>query len=194
MILYPYLLIPFGYLMGSIPSSYIIARFRGIDIRSEGDGKISAAAVYRRLKLLPFLLAVLMDIGKALLAIVIARLVTDSVPIWFITGLAVVIGHGWSIFLGFRGGMGATVMAGVLCGLIFWPWFFWGLCAGCIAMLITRRSGISSAVILIVTSLILFIWPLDYSFLTGFFPLLLGLLMLLKRFQKEHSPGLDRRG
>ncbi len=191
MILYSYLLIPFGYLMGSIPSSYIVARFRGVDIRTEGDGKISAAAVYRRLKLLPFLLAVLMDSGKGLLAIFIARLVTDSAPIWFITGLAVVVGHGWSIFLKFRGGMGATVMAGVFCGLIFWPWFFWGLFAGGIGMLITKKSGISSAVVLIVTSSILFIWPLDYSFLMGFFPLLLGLLMLLKRFQKEHRPRSD---
>ncbi|HAV10742.1 MAG TPA: hypothetical protein DCX22_03900 [Dehalococcoidia bacterium] len=186
MILYSWLLIPFGYLMGSIPSSYIIARFRGVDIRNEGDGRISAAAVYRRFKLLPFLITVIMDIGKGLLSVFIARLVTDSMPIWFITALAVVIGHDWSIFLGFKGGLGATVMAGVLCGLIFWPWFIGGLCAGGIIMLITKKSGISSAVILLVTSLLLFIWPFNDSILPGFFPLLLGVLMLFKRFQKEH--------
>jgi len=186
-ILYSSLLILFGYLMGSIPSSYIVARCCGVDIRNEGDGKISAAAVYRRLKLLPFLITVLMDIGKGLIAIVITKMLTDAAPVWFLTGLAIVIGHGWSIFLRFRGGMGATVMAGVLAGLIFWPWFFWGLLTGGIVMGITRKSGISSAVILIATSLVLFIWPPDYSSLTFLFPLLFGVIMLLKRYQKERK-------
>jgi len=179
------LLIPFGYLIGAIPSAYIIARCRGIDIRSEGDGKISAAAVYRRLKLLPFLLTVFMDIGKGLLAIYITRLATDSVPLWFIVGIAVVIGHNWSVFLKFKGGMGATVMAGVLCGLIFWPWLITGMAFGGIVMAVTRKSGLSSAVILLVVSLFLFIHPENYTFIAGFYPLIFGALMLLKRYQKK---------
>jgi glycerol-3-phosphate acyltransferase PlsY len=128
-----------------------------------------------------------MDIGKGLLSIFLTRLATDFVPLWFIVGLAVVIGHCWSVFLRFRGGMGATVMAGVLCGLIFWPWFVAGLITGIIVMILTKKSGLSSAVIILVSSLFLFLYPLNYSVLVGFYPLLFGTVMLFKRYQKERA-------
>jgi glycerol-3-phosphate acyltransferase PlsY len=184
---YAFFAMPLGYLLGAIPTSYIVARVRGVDLRTEGDGKISAAAVYRRLSILPYLFVVFMDIGKGLLAIFIARLLTDSQTIWLVTGMATAVGHDWSVFLKFKGGMGATVMAGILGGLVFWPWFLIGLLAGGVTMLIMRRSGVSSVVIILVTSIALFVWPTDYSRLVGIFPLCLGLLMLVKGFQKNRS-------
>jgi len=56
--------LPAAYLLGTIPSAYLVARFNGkIDIRDEGDGKISAAAVHRRVGLLSFLMTLVIDIG-----------------------------------------------------------------------------------------------------------------------------------
>ncbi|MBM3149220.1 MAG: hypothetical protein FJZ88_04210, partial [Chloroflexi bacterium] len=77
---YSFLAIPLGYLIGSFPSTLIIGRLMGKqDMRTEGDGKISAAAVYRRMGRIPYAIVVLMDIGKGALAIVAARALTDSV-------------------------------------------------------------------------------------------------------------------
>jgi glycerol-3-phosphate acyltransferase PlsY len=58
--------LPVAILLGSIPSAYIVAKLHGkTDIRDEPDGKISAAAVYRRVGLTSFIAVVVMDIGKA---------------------------------------------------------------------------------------------------------------------------------
>ena len=76
--------IPIGYLLGAIPFSYIIGYLFGrIDLRLEGDGRISAAAIYRRAGRLPFLLAVLFDVVKGALAVYISTLLTDTMVLIF---------------------------------------------------------------------------------------------------------------
>ena len=77
--LYSFLAIPIGYLFGSIPSTYIIGRLIGkTDMRTEGDGRISAAAVKKRVGFWPFILVVVMDVSKGTIAVVIARLFVHS--------------------------------------------------------------------------------------------------------------------
>ena len=182
-----YLALPISYLLGAFPSSYLIAKLRGVDLNMEGDGKISAAAIYRRFNLPLYLLVLFLDICKGLLALYIVRtFISNNLIVLFICGVLIVIGHNWSPFLKFKGGMGATAMAGALAGLVFWPWLLIGLVCGVITMFITRyKSSISSAVILLVTSTALFIWPIYYPRWIGFYPLALGLLMALKALQKK---------
>lgn len=96
-----------GYLLGSIPSAYIVGRLVGkIDVREEGDGRISASVVHRKLGLLPFLLVVVMDVVKGAIAVIIAGLLTDSLIVVLLSGFAAVLGHNWSVFLKFKGGVG----------------------------------------------------------------------------------------
>ncbi len=170
-----------GYLLGSMPSARIVARVvGGIDLRDEGDGKISAAAVYRRLGLLPFLAVVAMDVGKGALAVSSARLVSGSMTIRLATGMTAVVGHSWSPFLRLRGGLGATVIFGVLAGLMIKEF----LIAGAIAVvpfLVTRKSGLSTAIIIVALPAVLLIEGQPWYLVS--YPLGLVSFMLLKKLQ-----------
>jgi glycerol-3-phosphate acyltransferase PlsY len=74
-----YAAIPIAYLLGAIPSSYVIGRLIGkIDLLQEGDGQVSATALSRRMGFFYFVLAIVMDVGKGALAIFIAKLLADS--------------------------------------------------------------------------------------------------------------------
>src|SRR4030043_2060187 len=137
-----------GYLIGSIPSAYIIGRLMGkIDVRQEGDGRISAAAVHRKLGVVPFVLVVVMDVGVGVLSVLIAKMLTDAPLDVFtdsqlavlVAGFAAVVGHNWSVFLKFKGGLGATTTFGVLVSLV-WGQFLIVAAAVFILHLITKRK------------------------------------------------------
>jgi glycerol-3-phosphate acyltransferase PlsY len=174
-----------GYLLGSIPSAYIIGRLMGkIDVRQEGDGRISAAAVHKRLGVVPFVLVVIMDVGEGASAVLIAQLLTDSLVVVLIAGFMAVVGHNWSVFLKFKGGLGATTMYGALVVLVWWQ----VLLAAAIAFalfLIIRKSGLSTAILILVVSVILLVQYLfqNASLILVIYPFILILLMVLKRFQ-----------
>lgn len=170
-----------GYLLGSIPSAWIVAKMvGGTDLRDEGDGKISAAAVYRRLGLLPFLMVVAMDVGKGALAVGSARLVSDSAAIRLATGMTAVVGHSWSPFLRFRGGLGATVIFGALAGLMIKEFLIAGAFA-LVPFLVTRKSGLSTAIIIVALPVVLLIEGQPW-YLVSYPPALVS-LMLLKKLQ-----------
>ncbi len=91
--------VPIAYLLGSIPSAYLVAKCNGkIDIRDESDGHISAAAVYRRVGLLSFILVVIMDIGKAALAVLVAQWMGAAPAFVMLAGICAVIAHQWFLF------------------------------------------------------------------------------------------------
>jgi glycerol-3-phosphate acyltransferase PlsY len=170
-----------AYLLGSISSSYVIARLLGkCNLKTEGDGAISAAAVYKHFGKGPFLLVVILDMSLAALGVIIARNLTGSDNIALIAGLAAVIGHNWSIFLNFRGGLGATAIGGVLAAVSFFP-FLVGLGIAALVMVVTRRPGISTAVGIVVVSIILLF---QFGIVLAIYPLALFLIMILKRTQK----------
>jgi len=176
-----------GYLIGSIPSAYIIGRLVGkIDVRQEGDGRISAAAVHRKLGKVPFVLVVIMDVGVGVLAVLIAGMLTESLIAVMIAGFAAVVGHNWSVFLKFRGGMGATTIYGVLVTLVWWQFLVVAAAAFSLFLIMKRkRSGLATGVIIVVLSVVLLLQSLfqDAPLILAIYPLILILLMILKRFQ-----------
>jgi glycerol-3-phosphate acyltransferase PlsY len=174
-----------GYLIGSIPSAYIVGRLMGkIDMRQEGDGRISASAVHKRLGVIPYLLVVVMDVGEGALSIFVATMLTEYQLAILLAGFAAVVGHNWSVFLKFKGGLGATTIYGVLVYLAWWQ----VLTAAAIAFalfLIIRKSGLSTAVLIIIVSIILFIQK--SPLIVVVYPFTLILLMVLKRFQVSRT-------
>jgi len=103
-----------SYLIGSLPTGYLIARYvKGIDIRAHGSGNIGATNVWRSLGPGWGLLSLAGDAGKGVAAVLIGRLV--GLPGFeLLTAAAAVTGHGWSVFLRFQGGKIIATSLGVL--------------------------------------------------------------------------------
>lgn len=102
----------YSYLLGAIPSAYLIGKIRGKDITSEGSGNIGGTNAYRVLGAKLGILVALMDVGKVILALTVTRAWLGSDAAMFTAALAAVIGHNWSIYVRFRGGKGIAVSVG----------------------------------------------------------------------------------
>ena len=106
-----------AYFFGSIPFGYLIAKgLRGIDIRTVGSGNIGATNVSRILGKRYGLLVFALDVLKGLVPALIGARLTDP-NIGAAAGLAAVVGHNWSFFLGFRGGKGVATSCGIFLAL-----------------------------------------------------------------------------
>jgi glycerol-3-phosphate acyltransferase PlsY len=101
-----------SYLLGSVPCGYLVVRLtQGSDIRKQGSGNIGATNVFRKSRW-GGALTLLLDGGKGYLAVMIASWMGAS-PAWqAIAALAAVLGHVFTIWLGFRGGKGVATGAG----------------------------------------------------------------------------------
>lgn len=112
-----------GYLLGSIPFGIVIGRALGVDPRTVGSGRTGATNVYRAVGLPGALGTLLGDIAKAAVAVWLAGRLAPAGPAaaWAASaaGVAAVIGHNHSLYIGFRGGAGGTPNAGAL--LAIWP-------------------------------------------------------------------------
>ncbi|MFQ5691550.1 MAG: glycerol-3-phosphate 1-O-acyltransferase PlsY [Nitrospinota bacterium] len=107
-----WLLTVLAFLLGSIPFGWIVARTRGVDIRSVGSGNIGATNVGRALGKREGALTLSCDVGKGLLPVLAARWAGLD-PGWVATVcLAAVLGHIYSPWLRFRGGKGVATAGG----------------------------------------------------------------------------------
>ncbi len=122
-----WLLIPLlgGYLLGSIPTSYIVGRLaRGIDLRHAGSGNLGATNALRVLGWKAGALVLLVDVGKGLGAVLLGWALLPGGPTRdlaaLISALAVVVGHIFSPWVGFKGGKGVAPTAGAFLALAPW--------------------------------------------------------------------------
>ena len=102
------------YLLGCLTFGPILARFKGVDLRSVGSGNIGATNVLRALGKGYALATLLGDGLKGSLAVWTGALVLDDPVSIGICGLCAVVGHNFPVFLGFRGGKGVATSLGVL--------------------------------------------------------------------------------
>lgn len=110
--LYTVLFMLIGYLAGSIPTGYLVARLRGVDIQSAGSGNIGATNVLRTMGVIPAIIVVLIDPLKAFLAVGLPVVLGMSPWIVALTGVAVMLGNTYNVFLKFRGGRGVATSLG----------------------------------------------------------------------------------
>lgn len=118
-------IIGLAYIVGSFPTGVVIGQaFRGIDIRQQGSKSMGATNVFRILGPKLGVLVLLLDLSKgALSVILISRINLGDIALaayWLkmIVGFAAIIGHIFPVWVGFRGGKGVAVGAGVLLGLM----------------------------------------------------------------------------
>ena len=110
------LVLVLSYLLGALPTAFLVARLRGVNIFKVGSGNMGATNVARALGLGWGILTWFLDMSKGVVAILIARqIMTNTLAIaTVIAGIACIIGHNWSIFVALltgklRGGKGASV-------------------------------------------------------------------------------------
>lgn len=123
----------FAFIVGSIPFAFVVGRVLGVDIRKHGSGNVGATNVFRVLGPIPGAAVFLLDFLKGALAVVgaIILFAAFKLPIVYmlssyvgkgtaigyvpvLAGLAALLGHTYTPFLGFKGGKGVATGAGVL--------------------------------------------------------------------------------
>jgi glycerol-3-phosphate acyltransferase PlsY len=148
-----------AYMLGTLLGSLLLGRLRGVDIRSMGSGNAGATNALRTQGKLFGFLVLLVDVGKGLLAVwwlptaVIPGVGLDpelSRPwLTMACGFAVILGHVYPVWFGFRGGKGAATMVGVIAAIelrllvpLLLCWFVVLLLTGYVG-LATMLSGIA---------------------------------------------------
>ena len=104
-----------GYLIGAFPTGVIVTRLWGArDVRQAGSGHSGTTNTYRQAGLLAAVLVFVVDLAKGLLAVWLGMALTGY-QAWVIpvAGAAAVAGHCWSVYVGFRGGMGVSTAGGI---------------------------------------------------------------------------------
>jgi len=173
-----------GYLLGSIPTAYIVTRMaQGKDVRRLGGGNVGGLNVYREVGFLPAVVVAIVDLGKGAAAVAIAYWLLDlSLAFVLAAALAAVVGHNWMLFLKFSGGKGMGPAIGslfVLLPLYGYPLglaFFFAVVF--ILFIITRNVALSLGAGLLSLPFIAWLGMQSTPFII--FSVVLGLIILAK--------------
>jgi glycerol-3-phosphate acyltransferase PlsY len=106
-------IVALGYLAGSIPFAFLLARRRGVDLRLAGSGNVGAANVLRTSGVVNAVVALILDAAKGSVAVLLAQRLSVEPATPVAGGLAAIIGHIYPVWLGFRGGKGVATAGGV---------------------------------------------------------------------------------
>ncbi len=188
-----------SYLIGAIPFSFIIGKANGHDVRKEGSNNPGASNVLRLCGKKAGILAYFCDIGKGIIAVLIPSFILNGQNnILIVCGVAAIIGHVFSIFLGFKGGKGVATSAGTMFMLapvsliITMIFFFIGLFAS--KKTVAIGSTVGAIMFPIVLTVLYFkinflyriFFNIDYKFLLPI-TILLALFIIVK-----HIPNYKR--
>jgi len=183
-------LIIWSYLLGSVPSSYLVARSRGIDLRKQGTFQVGGGNLWRTTSRRLGLLVGIFDFFKGMLMVLIAWGLGLDTGQQLAVGLAAVVGHNWPVFLHFHGGRGIATSIGIIIILPFindiTPWatvaFVVILVSGAIIM---RSTPIPILFGMILIPIITAIFHQPLSITLGF--LAMVLIIIVKRLTAQTS-------
>ena len=193
------LLLVAAYLLGSIPTGYVIARWvKGIDIRQYGSGGTGATNVLRTVGKGPAIAVLVIDLLKGLLAVLLAAALWPHLPLapasvlatqgqpWItmLAGLMALVGHSKSVWINFTGGKSAASGLGVLLGLA-WPVALGAALAFGVTLALSRIVSLGSIAAAIATVVLMVVTgqPLPYVVLGS-----LGAIYVILR----HRSNIDR--
>jgi acyl phosphate:glycerol-3-phosphate acyltransferase len=123
-----------SYLLGCIPSAYLIGRaIKGVDIRQVGSKNMGAMNTFYAVGFWPGMAVLASDVGKGMLALLLSYWIAMYVfpvpadlvvPVEMVAGIFVIAGHNFPVFLKFKGGKGGAAAIGVLAFILAWViWF-----------------------------------------------------------------------
>lgn len=193
-----------GYLLGSIPTGYLVGRAKGVDIRTVGSKNMGATNVLRVLGKGPGILVLVVDALKGFAAVGLivhcypalnewlprlfpAEGIADSsarLNFGIVAGIFAVLGHNYTCWLGFKGGKGIATSAGVFfalaplaAGLALIAWL--------IALALTRYVSVASIVSAVVLPTV--VWFTQESLVLRLVTIAIGLLAIVK-----HKTNIER--
>ncbi|MEJ5309559.1 MAG: glycerol-3-phosphate acyltransferase [Anaerolineae bacterium] len=192
-----------AYALGSIPSGVIWGWIaRRIDIRQHGSGRTGGTNVWRSVGFLPAVLTAITDALKGAAAIWLAKAMELSLGAMAVAGVLAVVGHNYSLFLGFRGGAGTATTVGLTAALWF-PFLPILVIIGVIAGLLVGHASVASITVAVLVPLIFALrGEILYAALLGVPVMLLTLWALRPNIQRlrnraerflpifEHKPPL----
>jgi len=114
------ILIIAAYLLGSVPSGYVLGRIAGVDVRKAGSGNVGATNVARVAGKKHGILTLLADAAKGYIPTFVALHLGMSLPIMLLVAIAAFLGHLYPVFLRFKGGKGVATGLGVFLALVPW--------------------------------------------------------------------------
>ena len=103
-----------GYLIGAIPSGVLVGRLAGIDPRERGSGRTGTTNALRTLGMRWAAVVAVLDLAKGIVAVLAGSAIGPEPWAGSLAGVAAVIGHVWSVFIGFRGGRGVATGGGAM--------------------------------------------------------------------------------
>ena len=182
-----------AYLLGSIPTGFLVAKAKGIDIRKTGSGNIGATNAMRVLGKPAGIFVLLMDAAKGYLACVFCYLALFNSSLThhqienciIIAGIFAVLGHNYTCWLKFKGGKGIATTAGVYLALAPWALLV-ALTVFILAILLTKYVSVGSIAAAIALPVTVWIMTPQNIFL-GIVTTALGALAIYK-----HKPNIQR--
>lgn len=186
-----YVLVAVGaYLLGSIPTGYLVARAKGIDIRTVGSGNIGATNAFRVLGKRAGAFVLAADALKGLAAVflgalagpLLANIPNERIDVavqWFhlVAGVGAIVGHSFTCWLKFKGGKGVATSAGVLLGILP-PAFGLSLAVWLLVFLVSRYVSLAS--LLAAVTLPAATWWRYESAPFRWFAILIGVLVIVR--------------
>jgi acyl phosphate:glycerol-3-phosphate acyltransferase len=160
-------LVLLGYVLGAVPTGYLVGRAFGVDVREVGSGNIGTANVLRAAGKWPAALTLFGDMMKGLIPVVLATVLVRSEWLHAAVALAAVAGHCWPVFLRFKGGKAVATGAGTSIGLA--PLVGLGLFAFWWAVVLASRYTSLGAIAVMLVSPFAFVLtgqPLPYVLYT----------------------------
>ncbi len=137
-----------AYLIGSVPTAYLVGRLKGIDVRKVGSGNMGATNVYRTLGAWPAAIVLAIDAAKGVAAALLPRWLGLAEPdTWgLLTGLVAMLGHARPLFLGFTSGGKGVATAGGIFGTLVPLAAGAGVAVFLIVLAVTRYVSLGSLV------------------------------------------------
>jgi len=195
-----FLMLVFGYLLGSMPTGYLAGKWiAGIDLRLKGSGSTGATNVLRHVGKWPALIVFLLDVIKGAIPVLVARSFGLNDYWQVVAGLAALIGHIWPVWLGWKGGKAVATGLGMLLGL---TWQVGIACFGIFltVLSITRIVSLSSVISALSLPFLMLLSFQDNTFRPAF--LYLGIVTTamviwrhrsnLKRLSKGEEPKIGQ--
>lgn len=158
-----FIIILISYFIGSISPSYIFGKIYKMDIRKKGSGNAGTTNTLRVLGKKVALAVFLIDFFKGfLLVFFVRRYFTMEYAL--IAGVFVVLGHIYTVFLGFKGGKGVATTFGVLYCLFFKEVFICSI-LGLVILYITRYVSLSGLITLLNTNILMFLLCVEIRYI-----------------------------